>query len=80
MDDVESFFKGYGDIESISLKPGYGKKYNNMELKETQNFKVSSQWHIDEMLKELSKILMARKWLERKLIFNMPKVKVLFET
>jgi len=24
MDDVESFFKGYGDIESISLKPGYG--------------------------------------------------------
>ena len=26
MDDVESFFKGYGDIESISLKPGYGKR------------------------------------------------------
>lgn len=24
MDDVESFFKGFGDIESISLKPGYG--------------------------------------------------------
>lgn len=24
MDDVEAFFKGYGEIESISLKPGYG--------------------------------------------------------
>merc|ERR1711953_1391408 len=24
MDDVEDFFKGYGDIVAISLKPGYG--------------------------------------------------------
>ena len=25
MDDVEDFFKGYGTIKSINLKPGYGK-------------------------------------------------------
>ena len=24
MDDVEDFFHGYGEIDSISLKPGYG--------------------------------------------------------
>ena len=24
MDDVENFFKGFGQIEAISLKPGYG--------------------------------------------------------
>ena len=24
MDDVEDFFRGYGEIESISLKPGFG--------------------------------------------------------
>ena len=24
MDDVEDFFDGYGEIDSISLKPGYG--------------------------------------------------------
>ena len=24
MDDVEDFFDGFGEIDSISLKPGYG--------------------------------------------------------
>ena len=52
MDDVESFFKGYGDIESISLKPGYGKGNNHMNSKLTKN-QVSLQWLIGEMLKEL---------------------------
>jgi len=28
MDDVEDFFKGYGPIKTINLKPGYGKGSN----------------------------------------------------
>lgn len=30
MDDVEDFFKGYGAIKSINLKPGYGMQKNQL--------------------------------------------------
>ena len=35
MEDVEEFFKGYGHIKTINLKPGYGKNtffYNSKKL------------------------------------------------
>ena len=44
MDDVEDFFDGYGEIDSISLKPGYGfvvmKHRRDAEVKYSQELQL----------------------------------------
>ena len=47
MDDVEDFFKGYGTIKSINLKPGYGKGRYAMVAYDSyrmSHFEIISNW------------------------------------
>ena len=42
MEDVEEFFKGYGHIKTINLKPGYGKNtffYNSKKINFLRRFR-----------------------------------------